>query len=224
MSSAREQVLGRIRRALRRSEPLTPGLAGGLEQRLQHPPSHIRPAIEGDLAARFTSQLELAGASVARVEHPSHAPAAIQDYLECHQLPARLVVTGDPLIASLDWPATIEVSCRAAREDDLVSVTSAVVGVAEAGTLVLTSGHDTPTTLNFLPEDHIVVLPMSRLVPNLEDAWAHLRGKAGELPRTVNLISGPSKTADVEQTIQLGAHGPRRLHVILCGDSNPRPG
>ena len=46
----------------------------------------------------------------------------------------------------------------------------------------------------------------------MEDAW--------DLPRAINIVSGPSRTADVEQTIQLGAHGPRRLHVLLLGDAS----
>ena len=50
-----------------------------------------------------------------------------------------------------------------------------------------------------------------------EDAWAVLRARPEGMPRATNIISGPSRTADVEQTIQLGAHGPRRVHVILVG-------
>ena len=55
-----------------------------------------------------------------------------------------------------------------------------------------------------------------------EDAWDRLRAAEGEgrLPRTVNFITGPSRTGDIEQTIQMGAHGPRRLHVILVEDES----
>jgi len=79
------------------------------------------------------------------------------------------------------------------------------------------SGPESPTTLNFLPDDFLCLLPESRIVPRLEDAWALLRAERGSMPRATNIITGPSRTADVEQTIQLGAHGPRRLHVLLWG-------
>ena len=87
--------------------------------------------------------------------------------------------------------------------------------VAETGTLAFVSGPASPTTLNFLPDNHIAVLREDDVVPNLEDVFARLRTEHPGMPRTLNLISGPSKTADVEQTIVIGAHGPRRLHVIL---------
>jgi L-lactate dehydrogenase complex protein LldG len=81
----------------------------------------------------------------------------------------------------------------------------------------LISGPDNPTTLNFLPETHIVVLPKSAVTGSYEDVWDRLRQHVGEgvMPRTVNLVTGPSRTGDIEQTIELGAHGPRRLHIIL---------
>ena len=119
-----------------------------------------------------------------------------------------------PRISSIDWPDLITIKTGPATGKELVSVTGALAAVAEAGTLVLVSGEKTPTTLNFLPDDHIVVLSESRVVGHLEDAWGCLRA-AGLMPRTVNLISAPSKTADVELTLVQGAHGPRRLHVIL---------
>src|SRR5574337_311669 len=74
-----------------------------------------------------------------------------------------------------------------------------------------------PTTHNFVPDDHVVVLEVGCIVPYFEDAWAFLRARPEGMPRATNIISGPSRTADVEQTIQLGAHGPRRVHVILVG-------
>ena len=80
---------------------------------------------------------------------------------------------------------------------------------------MLLSGPDSPTTLNFLPEDHVVVLRESRIVAHPGDAWALLRKERAMVPRTVNPICGPSKTGDVELEILEGAHGPRRLHVVV---------
>ena len=112
---------------------------------------------------------------------------------------------------------------------------------------MLASGPGTPSTLNFLPDTHIVVLHAGQVVASYEDGWDLLRALcqddrrplAGEvdrptgrperanasplLPRTVNLITGPSRTGDIEQRIQLGAHGPRRLHVVLVEDAPAQP-
>lgn len=217
MSASRDRILGRIRRSLEREGPLSPAISGALASRLQDTARHVQPSVDDDLVARFSACLEAAGATVGRVKSAAGVARAIADYLKRHQLPARLVASGEPCVAAIKWPRTLSVETRAARDDDTASVTGALAGVAETGTLVLASGALSPTTLNFLPDDHIVVLPARRLVRHLEDAWGLVRAEARPMPRTVNLISGPSKTADVEQTLQLGAHGPRRLHVILIG-------
>ena len=69
-----------------------------------------------------------------------------------------------------------------------------------------------------MPVHHIVVLRASDIVAYSEDVWAKLRNELGSMPRTVNFITGPSRTGDVEQMLQLGAHGPRCLHVLLIED------
>jgi L-lactate dehydrogenase complex protein LldG len=97
-------------------------------------------------------------------------------------------------------------------------VSHAFGAVAETGTLVLASGADNPTTLNFLPDNHIVVVDANDVAADFESVFARLRARYGErqLPRVVNMITGPSRSADIQQTLILGAHGPRRLHVIIC--------
>ena len=207
----REKVLGAVRRSLGREGPLSPAEIVELENR---DPSPVRPGIESDLVTRFAAKLELAGGSVDRVESLDDVAPAISRYLREHQLPGELLVSTDPVVSNIDWPALITTQSGPATGRELVSVTGALAAVAEAGTLMLTSGAESPTTLNFLPDDHIVVLSESKVVGHLEDAWECLRATAS-MPRTVNLISGPSKTADVELTLVQGAHGPRRLHVIL---------
>jgi L-lactate dehydrogenase complex protein LldG len=99
-------------------------------------------------------------------------------------------------------------------------VSHAFAAVAETGTLVLTSGADNPTTLNFLPDVHIVVVAARDVAPDFESALTRLRGRfgAGVMPRAVNMITGPSRSADIEQTLILGAHGPRKLHVVVVGE------
>ena len=109
-----------------------------------------------------------------------------------------------------------------AREGDTVSLQHAFAAIAETGTLMLSSAPERPTTLNLLPETEIVVLRASRIVGAYEEAWDLLRaergGGEGFMPRNVMLVTGPSRSADIEQTLELGAHGPRRLHVVLVED------
>ena len=109
-----------------------------------------------------------------------------------------------------------------AEDADQVSLTSAAFGFAETGTLMMASGAHHPSTLNFMPETHIVVLPADRILGAYEEGWQKLRENADAegrfMPRTVNMITGPSRTADIEQRMQLGAHGPRRLHIVIVGD------
>ena len=118
-----------------------------------------------------------------------------------------------------DAVADIELCFGAADGDDRAGLSRAVAAAAETGTLVLVSGADNPTTLAFLPEAHTVLVRRGDIVPCYEDAFDRLRAIYGEgaLPRSVNLISGPSRTADIEQTIVRGAHGPKRLHVVILG-------
>ena len=130
-----------------------------------------------------------------------------------HNLPSELAVAPD--LAGLDWEQQprLKVDYRAGRDGDRVSVTPALAGVAETGTLLLTSGAGCPSTLNFLPDCHIVIVDAAAVVGPYEDAFDRLRNEP--LPRTVNLITGPSRSADIEQTLQLGAHGPVQLHIIV---------
>ncbi len=144
---------------------------------------------------------------------------AVADYVAKENLPQRLSVAPHPLLEAIDWPAAWQIARGRAQGEDRVSLAVAFCGIAETGSLMLLSGPDSPTTLNFLPDDFLCVLPEARIVPRMEDAWALLRAERESLPRATNIVTGPSRTADVEQTIQLGAHGPRRLHVLLLASA-----
>ena len=126
-------------------------------------------------------------------------------------------MASDAELAALPWAdqPILRIERRAARDGDKVSVTTAFAGIAETGTLLLRSGPDWPTTLNFLPDTHIVLLPTERIVGSYEDGWDLLRAPGQAMPRTINYITGPSRSGDIEQTMQLGAHGPLRLHVVI---------
>lgn len=219
--SARADTLANIRRAI--------GITGSeairtaaVEDRLERAPKGLIPARgQVDGAARlalFKAQVEDKQASVEVVASVDEVPAAIARWLRDQNLPATIRMGSDPLLAAMPWSSTtLEVSGGPSVGDDLNAVSRAFAGVAETGTLVLRSGPDNPTTLNFLPDNHIVVVKAADVVGDYEAMWARLRklhGK-GEMPRTVNWITGPSRSGDIEQTLLLGAHGPRRLHVLV---------
>jgi L-lactate dehydrogenase complex protein LldG len=148
-------------------------------------------------------------------------PGEVARYLAAENLPAELKMAPDPALDTMPWAERplLQIRRGKAEPGDAVSLTPCVAAVAETGTLMLTSGEATPTTLNFLPDTHIVVVRTGQVVASYEDGWDLLRAQSADklwgLPRTVNFITGPSRTGDIEQRIELGAHGPRRLHVIL---------
>ena len=94
-------------------------------------------------------------------------------------------------------------------------IVMADTGIAETGTVCLHS-HVVPSELLFLVESLIVVLKCSDIVARQEQVWQKMAvGKGGSNPRAMHLITGPSRTADVEQILQIGAHGPKELLIIL---------
>lgn len=218
MSGSREQILSNIRAALGRSGDLPAATVQSLRERIAHPPAMPLPALPGDLFETFIAKLTAVSGTCVAVATPDQIVEQIAAHLDRFQLAPELVVSSERLIASLPWPGGWTVAHRVARGEDMVSVTGAFAAIAETGTLVLLSGPDSPTTLRFLPDDHIVVIQSSQIVAHPEDVWRKLRAEYHTPPRSINLITGPSRTADVEQTIQLGAHGPRRLHVIVLTD------
>ncbi|MBO6518801.1 MAG: lactate utilization protein [Rhodospirillales bacterium] len=158
-------------------------------------------------------------ATVVRVATLEDVPDQVSAYLREHQLPAKIKIAPHESLKSLNWQAKTSLMVDEGRGagDDGVSVSVAYGGVAETGTLVMSSGPQSPTSLNFLPLDHIVVLQAADIAGDYETVWERIRNKAGpgKLPRTVNWITGPSRTADIEQTLLLGAHGPQRLHILI---------
>lgn len=221
---ARAEILGRIRTALG-AVSLDRARRSAVARRLErHPrgPVPARAKLSGaERVGLVMDMLAKQGADVKRVATPKEAVGAIASYLGTCNLPPRLRMGADPVLAALPWREAwdIERSFGGAEADDRASLSRAVAAAAETGTLFLISGRDNPTTLNFLPEAHTVLIAASDIVGSYEEAWDRIRAILGEgtLPRSVNLISGPSRTADIEQTIVRGAHGPRRLHVLILG-------
>jgi L-lactate dehydrogenase complex protein LldG len=220
---SREGILNSIRRSLRVTGAEDSRRKLVAERMQAHRPNLVPERGKGDSAHRLALFVEMAeevSATVQRLESLDELPSAIQDFLRAHNLPHAIRHGADPLIETLPWQQsapTLEHRRGRAVLADETSLSHAFAGVAETGTLILHSGPDNPTTLNFLPDNHIVILAADDIAGTYEEVWDRLRRKFGEgiLPRTVNMITGPSRTGDVEQTIELGAHGPRRLHILI---------
>ncbi|KZD12813.1 LutC/YkgG family protein [Oceanibaculum pacificum] len=222
--SSRDQILAGIRRSLGRTK-IEGEQAEALTRRLENSQPNLIPQRaqrpHADQVRLFVEMAEGVQTTVSRVASAADVPEAVADYLKQHNLPAELRLAPDEWLTGLPWARkkTLTIKTGRAEEPDAVSVTPAFAGVAETGTLMLTSGPGTPTTLNLLPETHMVVLKASQVVGAYEDGWKKLReAYPGQLPRTVNYITGPSRTGDIEQKILMGAHGPRRLHIVLIDD------
>lgn len=219
--SSRDTILASIRRSLhvKGDERIRAGI---VEERLDRSPKGVVPAraqldAAGKLAL-FIEKAEGVQATVARVASAKDVPGEVARYLRDNNLPAALRMGDDPRLAAMPWKETaLDVSAGRSNGLDLSGITHAETAIAETGTVTILSGHENPTTLNFLPDNHIVVLNASDLVPDLESVWARVRKKfgKGEMPRTVNFVTGPSRSGDIEQTILLGAHGPRALHIVV---------
>ncbi|MFC4237671.1 lactate utilization protein C [Thalassospira xianhensis] len=135
---------------------------------------------------------------------------------------AQIKTSPDLSISGLPRSDTaLEVLTGIVGAEDAVAVTPSFGGVAETGSLMLRSGADTPYTVNMLPDTHIVVLKAGDIVGIYEEVWARLREQEGNgnMPRTFLWVAGPSRTGDIEQTIQLGTHGSRSLHIVLVDDT-----
>lgn len=218
--TARDDIIGGIRRSLGRGAP-DEGTAAELAARVEAHRRNLIPAraVTLDPAARvalFVAMAEAVQTTVARLASEAEVPGEVARYLAAENLPAELAMAPHPALDALPWAERplLQIRRGAATAGDAVSLTPCLAAVAETGTLMLVSGEQTPTTLNFLPDTHIVVLRAEQVVATYEDGWDLLRTRPG-LPRTVNFITGPSRTGDIEQKIELGAHGPRRLHIIL---------
>lgn len=218
-----KDILARIR-AARAGDP-----EAASRRLAEHPrgtvPAMARPAGRAATLALFREKAQAAGATLAEVHARRDVPDAVAEFLQRHGLP-REVRAGhaDP---AMPWKeAGLAVLSGAAEATDMTGLAEAFCGIAETGTLMLVSGPDTPTGINFLPENHVVLLRTKDLVGCYEEAWDRLRAASGEgvMPRAVNWITGPSRTADIEQTLVMGAHGPRRLHILLLSEGEETDG
>ena len=223
--TARDTLFASIRQSLgvTGDEPVR---RAAVADRLKQHPRGVIPA-RGQLPPQervklFADMVEAAAGTAAIVPSADDVPAAITALLRRHNLPMQIRRGDDPRLRRLPWEKerTLEVSTGASDGHQLVSVSYAFAGVAETGTLIMASGPDNPTTLNFLPDTHVVVVDAKDVAGDYETVWARVRETFGidALPRAINMITGPSRSADIAQILILGAHGPRRLHVLVVGE------
>ena len=217
-------------------------ILGALKRALDHPDRYVgAPAVRiaahkvnliptrgaGDREAqisRFTEEAETVSATVARISSETDLPTEIARYLSSQNLPAEIRIA--PALNDIPWDRqpTLTVNDGPVLKTDTVGVNRAFAGVAETGTVVFRSGPESPTTLNFLPLTHIAVLSTKDLHGHYEAIWTKLRAvqehEPTRMPRTINMVTGPSATGDIEQTMQHGAHGPQNVHIVLIDDEN----
>lgn len=228
-ANARAAIFARIRVNQRRGPAITDQERRAAADYLARHPRGPQPVMDGALVEQMRAASERMSTSVDVVATAAEAPAAVARYLAAQGLGERALVW--PALAALPWAAAgLAVEARPPRRDttagaDAVGITGCFCAIAETGTLVLLSAPATPAATHLLPATHVALLPASRIVATMEDAFALMRaertdrgadgGTAALLPRAVNMVSGPSRTGDIEQTIVLGAHGPFRVHIIL---------
>src|ERR1700722_16814256 len=179
--SARDEILANIRQSLGVTGAEAPRRLA-VRERLAQAPAGIVPArAQGEAAARvstFKAEAERAQASVVEIATAAEVPAKIARYLRDANLPATLRMGNDPRLAVMPWGETaLELAHGASDGHDLNGASAAFAGVAETGTLALCSGPDNPTTINFLPDNHIVCVLLLDIVADYENFWKNLRAR-----------------------------------------------
>ncbi|HUP94835.1 MAG TPA: lactate utilization protein C [Burkholderiales bacterium] len=214
--SARSRILERIRAQQDKGGDATEHEVAAVRAYIDSHPRSPAPRNDWEPVAQFCERARALATTLDEAPALNDVPALVASYLREHALPLRAVCWRE--LGTLDWRSSgVEVETRAAADGDLVGITGAYCAIGETGTLMTLSGPHTPPSVSLLPETHIAVVARKRVMRSMEDAWALLRGEHRFPPRAVNFISGPSRTADIEQTVTLGAHGPYRVHVILVG-------
>ena len=202
MSSARESILNALARPRRHKTPS---------------PQTAMPGWAGDPLTSFIARAEASIAQPHRIASIADAPAKIADILRLTNAAPELHVPPESSLVQLPWHAAPAVTVSAAAPTGEQSALSAAeFGIAETGTLVFFSGPNSRSSWHFLPGREFVLIERSRILPRLEDVIAQIEKLPG-IPATINLVTGPSRTADIEQTIELGAHGPREIHILITG-------
>lgn len=219
--TSRARILANLGRRLEEGRPAAER-AAGVAARLGCAGMQTAPRPAGSLTEgapaleRFEAKLRGVDASVSHIAGLDALPAALAHELRARNLPAAIRMGEDPDFLGLDWGG-LDASVGVGRIEEPATLSRATCATAETGTVALRSGPFNPVTLTFLGETHFIVLRRSEILPGLEELFAAVRA-AGPFSRTVNLVTGPSRSADIGGVLQLGAHGPVAVHVFIVDD------
>jgi len=176
-------------------------------------PAYTRQA-HRTLVQMFAEKVQASRCSVETVASAMLVPHRVEAFVKQADLGLDIVV--NEVLDNLPWSETAMNRVGAdLGADGIVAVTDCFAGVAETGTIVMLNNEGRDSRLNFVSALHIMVLDTSAIVGAYEDVWARMAENNIAVPRAVNFITGPSRTADIEQTIELGAHGPGQVHIML---------
>lgn len=211
MADARSEILSRIRKALRDAPSVALPPAGPVPEA-----GAYREALARDLP--FVREAEAVGVRVHRATREDLPEVVVEILRACGARRVALSEEWEGLGERLREAGFAVGGPQTAQEAD-AGITGAAFGLAETGTLVVPSrGGGRVTSL--LPPVHVAILGEDRILPDLDALFARIRTE--ELPAAVTLITGPSRTADIEQTLTPGVHGPGTVHVVLVRDIDRR--
>ncbi|MCP8898259.1 LutC/YkgG family protein [Gilvimarinus xylanilyticus] len=180
---------------------------------VKHTLPPVQPQMEmADPVATFISEAGRNGARVTELESIAQVTPWLRDNTDNTSTSARFHLSPSILTQSLDWDG-LTTTTETPTAAQSWGVVQAHTGIAETGT-VMSLSDECPSGLLFLVERLVIVIAREDIVAYQEDAWQRLRAR-NILPRTVNWITGPSRTADIEQQIQIGAHGPREADYLV---------
>ncbi|HEY2033168.1 MAG TPA: LUD domain-containing protein [Rhizomicrobium sp.] len=194
--SARDDILGAIRAQRVRSA--------------ERPAQYVPPVPQSDLVAVFAERARIVDADVRILNGAGEIAAAVADLLRAKNLPAEIHIA--PEIKAPDLGSLV--IKRTPPGPDDTTLTTAPFGIAETGTLAYLATLANPASWHFRPGFEIAVLKASDVLPHMENVLACIRAN-GVLPHTINFVTGPSRTGDIEQTLELGAHGPKGLAILI---------
>lgn len=195
---------------------------GSLKSGAHTKPAHVLPEFvqqSDNLTQLLKRKLEAVQSSVDIVHSVEETGQSIVEFLNAHHCSMEVGTLPGTDVESLSLDQSLQFFPCENFADCHTIITQAPFGIAETGTVVMPSSIQRPTLANFLPDNCIVLLNESDILPYIEDALLAVQKSDAGMPRALNLISGPSKTADIEQTLVYGAHGPIQLHVIIRANS-----
>lgn len=215
MNNPREEIFSTIRRNKMRD-------ASGSNIDRVHTVPRRALLPDKETLALFEKMVLESAATIEHINSPADLPDAVSQYLMGAGLrEKRHIYLNSPLLVNMNWEPVREklalgISGEVDSFDSDISITSAFCGIAETGSVVLLSDPAMSSAAYFLPRILIVMLARDQVLQTQESCWQKIRSVYNNLPRTVTFVTGPSRTGDIEQKLIIGAHGPVKVHVVIC--------